>query len=1092
MSHSKERPQSTALLETLEPRLLLAVAAEEQLFVYLLNRARHDPATYQQEANLSVSLSGIAAQPPLAVNDNLFASAQFHAKEMARYNYFDHISHQSWIMPNRMARNAGYDLPAVFRDDENSIESIAGGTMTAEGTLKLLIEDIGVPGAGHRAHLLATNSFFQSHREIGVGHGFNYDSAYWDYWTIHTAYRTTPNQFLTGVIFSDLDLDGRYDLNEGLGGITITMDGTPFTTNTAGGYSIPASAGTHNLTVQGGGFIGTATAAVNMANQNVEVDFLSGQATGVINFGGGSPGTPAAPAVVAASDGTFVDKVQIAWTPAQGAASYEVWRHTANDSSAAAIIGTPTGTSYDDASAVAGTHYFYWVKAKNAIGTSGFSVADPGRRNATPIIAGLAPLPDTLPRGASLQLTATGVADSDGTVSRVQFYRDVNSNGTYEAATDTLLGAGKLSAGAWSWSGSTSKFPYGTVGLLARAVDNNGAWGDPAVATITVTNPDPDPPTATVAAATDIEASPGAKHLFQIQYADNMVVDASDIGAGDIRVTGPGSFSALARFVSASSRTDAATITATYALTAPGGAWDAADNGTYTVLMEPNQVSDWNDNWVVAPNPDSRLGTFDVNLPNDGDQTPTLGKVTLLTPMVPGDRASVSVIVRNIGGAKATGTSVDKLYLSPQPDDLTGAILLGTKTSTVNLGPGQTRTVTFSFTVPGTAAAGTYYIVADVNTGASSPDDLDLRLDNNRVATGAQELVWRFGNVATRKNVKVVLPDGDGTLVTFGLTGPGTGTVALNAGALDVALAGTTARSAATVTTRKTAAPGDDGEATLGAVTVGDAGNPADQTSLKSFTARTGNLAGDFTVMGSLAGLTLDDVSGDRLIDIRNVGGATGAVALAFDRVADLSVTSAMPIRSLTATEWLDAGSNDTFQAPSVGTLTIRGNRRLGFLGNFEADLVLTNELAAQSLATMTVAGWLKGSVTSARSAIGSVTVGGLQDSAIFAGVDNSLMQLPDPATDFDLETSIRSVTVRGIDPAAPSTINSHLAAANLGTISLVGVQFENGVTPFGLAAHTLKRLTWKNGGTSYVWPNTDPAEPTQPLPNHEFEVRLA
>jgi hypothetical protein len=222
------------------------------------------------------------------------------------------------------------------------------------------------------------------------------------------------------------------------------------------------------------------------------------------------------------------------------------------------------------------------------------------------------------------------------------------------------------------------------------------------------------------------------------------------------------------------------------------------------------------------------------------------------------------------------------------------------------------------------------------------------------------------------------------------------------------------------------------------------------------------------------------------------VGGAAGAVALAFDRVADLSVASAMPIRSLTATEWLDAGSDDTIEAPSLGSLTIRGNRRLGFLGNFEADLVLTNELAAQSLATMTVAGWLKGSVTSARSAIGSVTVGGLQDSAIFAGVDNSLMQLPDPAADFDLVTSIRSVTVRGIDPAAPSTLNSHLAAANLGTISLVGVQFENGVTPFGLAAHTLKRLTWKNGGTSYVWPNTDPAEHTQPLPNHEFEVRLA
>jgi len=1084
MPHPIGKPRSWVLLETLEPRLLLAtVTAEEQLFVYLLNRARHDPAAYAQEVGLGNLLDAVAAQPPLAVNNNLFDSTDFHAKDMADSNYFAHMNPVTLEWPNRMARDAGYVLPANLLDADNNIESIAGGTTTAtaDSTLGLLIADAGVPGAGHRVHLLATVWFFQLHREIGVGHAYNVNSMYQDYWAIHTAYRTGANQFLTGVIFNDLDLDGRYDLHEGLPGITLTVGGAKYYTNAQGGYSIPATAGSRTLTVQGAGFTGTATTTVDVTDQNVEVDFLSGHATGIVNFG------PAAPGPVAASDGTFTDKVQITWDPVANASSYELWRNTTNDPATAVLKSTPISTFYHDTDAVAGTIYYYWVKAKSASGTSVFSLSNAGRRDAIPTVASLTPLPDTFFRGAALQLAATGVADIDGTISRVQFYRDVNGNGTYEAATDTALGYGTLAASVWSWTGSTAKFPYGSVKLLARAMDNNGAWSTPLAATITVQNPDPEVPAVSLVSG-DIVASPGARYLLQVTYTDNMRVDASDVGAGDIRVKGPNKLNALATFVSATSKTDAATITATYSLAAPGGAWDFADNGAYQVLMEPNQVSDTNDNWVVTANPGNVIGTFNVDLPNDGDQVPTFGTIALLAPLVPGDKANVSVIVRNIGGAKATGASVDELWLSPKPDDLTGAFLLGTKTSTVTLGPGGTRTVTYSVVVPGQAAAGTYYLVADINTTASSTD---LHPDNNRVAAAGRDLVWQFGNVGTRKNVLVTLPDGDGTLVTFGLRGPGTGTVVPNAGALDVALAGTTTASAVTVTAKKSAAPGDDGKAAIGNVAVGDTGNPADQTSLGSFTARASNLTGNFTVMGSLATLTLDDVAGDRLVDVRNTGNATSTLALAFDRVSDLSVTAAMPLRSVTATEWLETGTH-SITAPSVGTLTIRGDAVRKIPGNFEIDLNLTSALAAQSLAGMTVAAWMKGSMISARSGIGYVTVGGLWGSAIFAGVANVLMQLPDPGKDFDLVArSIRSVTVRGIAGAAASMIDSHIAAANLGTMSLGVVQFDNLGTPFGLASDKLTRLTCKKGKTYYAWPNTNPAEKAWPLPVQDFEVRL-
>ena len=1080
MSQATRERQATAALETLEPRLLLAVTAEEQLFVYLLNLARHDPVAYQQEAGLSVSLAGIAAQPPLAINENLCASAKFHAKEMADYDYFDHVSWVTWEWPNKMARNAGYDLPLTFPDNENNIESIAGGTSTAATTLKMLIQDSNVNPPGHRIHLLATNPFFQSHREIGVGHVFNVTSTYRDYWAIHTAYRLTPSLFVTGVTYNDLDLDGRYDLNEGLGNVGVTIGGVTVWTNPYGGYSFPVTTGKCDITVQGGTFNGAATASVDVLNQNVEVDFISGHVTGIVNFSGASAGAPAAPASVSAWDGISTEKVHVTWTPSPNATSYEVWRSETTSSAAAAIQGTPTGTSYDDTSAIAGTTYYYWVKAKNGSGTSVFSLSNAGRRNAAATIALLTPDPDTFLRGVPLTLTATGVADTDGTIARVQFYRDVNNNGTYEPVKDTPLGYGTLAAGVWSWTGATTKFPYGTVGVLARALDNNSAWSAAAAATLTVLNPDPEPPTAALV-ADDILASPGARHLFQVTYSDNVAVDASDIGARDVRVKGPKNSSALATFVSASTKTDGTPITATYAVTAPGGAWDFADNGPYTVYMEPNQVSDTNDNFVAA----AGIGTFNVNLPDGGDQVPTITKVTLPAPLVPGDRGSVSVVVRNIGGTKAGGTSVDRLYLSPKPDDLTGAFLLAARTSTVNLGAGQTRTITFNFIVPADAAPDLYYVVADINaTGTVA----ELHLDNNQVATAAVDLVWQFGDVGTRKRVLTTLCDADGTWVTFRLTGAGAGAVTTGAEGLDVALAGTTNRSAVTVTTKKTSTPGDDGKAALGDISVGDAGTPGDQTSLGTFTARTGNLAGNFSVTGTLSTLTLDDVTGNRQLDILNRAGAAGAVAFAFDQVADLSIASAMPIRSLTATEWLDAGGDDGIEAPSLGTLTIRG-RRGGPLGNFEGNLTLNDAAARQSLSTMTVAGWLQAQVRAA-SAIGSVTAGGLRHASLFAGAGGAVTGLPQPATDFVASTSIRSVRVGGIKGETFSTIDSSIAAWNLGTITLVGVKFDNGITPFGLAAHTLSRLSYRNGTTYYYWPN--PKDKSGPPTVQQFEVRLA
>jgi fibronectin type 3 domain-containing protein len=89
---------------------------------------------------------------------------------------------------------------------------------------------------------------------------------------------------------------------------------------------------------------------------------------------------PPAPTNVSASDGTYSDKVRVTWSASSGATSYEIWRSTSNSSASATKIGSPTTNSYDDTSALSGRTYYYWVKARNQWGTSGFSSSNSGYR----------------------------------------------------------------------------------------------------------------------------------------------------------------------------------------------------------------------------------------------------------------------------------------------------------------------------------------------------------------------------------------------------------------------------------------------------------------------------------------------------------------------------------------------------------------------------------------------------------------------------------------------------------------------------------------------------------------------------------------
>lgn len=132
-------------------------------------------------------------------------------------------------------------------------------------------------------------------------------------------------------------------------------------------------------------------------------------------------------------------------------------------------------------------------------------------------------------------------------------------------------------------------------------------------------------PTASLS-ATNLSTGNGTTYTFSVTYSDNAGVSVSSLDNNDLGVTGPNGFNQLAKFVSVDTNSNGTPRTATYQIDAPGGDWDAADNGTYTVALKANQVKDINNNYAQSGN----LGTFQVNVPqNTSSEAATLSATNI-------------------------------------------------------------------------------------------------------------------------------------------------------------------------------------------------------------------------------------------------------------------------------------------------------------------------------------------------------------------------------------------------------------------------------------------------------------------------------
>jgi len=93
---------------------------------------------------------------------------------------------------------------------------------------------------------------------------------------------------------------------------------------------------------------------------------------------------PDPPTGIAASRGTWGDRVRIAWNESFAATEYAVFRAGSITGGKTQISPWQSARTFDDTTATRGTSYWYWLKARNSGGQSGYSPYDQGYTSSAP------------------------------------------------------------------------------------------------------------------------------------------------------------------------------------------------------------------------------------------------------------------------------------------------------------------------------------------------------------------------------------------------------------------------------------------------------------------------------------------------------------------------------------------------------------------------------------------------------------------------------------------------------------------------------------------------------------------------------------
>ncbi|MCA9084917.1 MAG: hypothetical protein KDA81_12720 [Planctomycetaceae bacterium] len=282
--HGSQRRRSVALRtgENLEPRLLLTVSPQEQLFLELINRARAEPAA--EAARFGINLNeGLpantisnTARQPLAINDSLQTAIQGHLQDMIDHDFFSHTGTGSTTSSQRM-QSAGYTGYLIVGENiaYKATSATPNVTQFVIDQHRALFVDAGISGRGHRLNILE-----EDFRETGSGVRTGVFNGLNAVFTGNDFGARPGNAFLTGVVYTDtITPDSFYTVGEQLGGVTVAVTGTGgsfnTTSNAAGGYRIALPAGSYSVTFSGPGLTQPVTKSFSIGSQNVKVDAIA-------------------------------------------------------------------------------------------------------------------------------------------------------------------------------------------------------------------------------------------------------------------------------------------------------------------------------------------------------------------------------------------------------------------------------------------------------------------------------------------------------------------------------------------------------------------------------------------------------------------------------------------------------------------------------------------------------------------------------------------------------------------------------------------------------------------------------------------------
>ena len=235
-------------------------------------------------------------------------------------------------------------------------------------------------------------------------------------------------------------------------------------------------------------------------------------------------------------------------------------------------------------------------------------------------------------------------------------------------------------------------------GTFTITVNGSNAFGETISTAFDVTLPndsitpsDTTRPTAVATLATQATVGSGS-HLISVQFADAGNLDVSTIATGDVHVTGPNGFSEFPTLTSVDSSANASLRTAVFTLTAPGGTWDFADNGTYTVSLVGDAVGDVSGNFTLA----ATLGSFIVDAPPPDTTRPTAVANVASSINTPSPTTTFTVVFSDDSAIDETSiASGVVLVTGPNGFEQAASLISVEQTSAT------TRTATFSITAPG-------------------------------------------------------------------------------------------------------------------------------------------------------------------------------------------------------------------------------------------------------------------------------------------------------------------------------------------------------------------------------------------------------